>query len=345
MKRRANIIVIISILIITILSCKGQDSKKHEESHEIEYINPEIVTFYDSIYTSFPGKILITNGYVSWTEPRSAENFLHIINRCNAKEVAVFGSIGSGPYDFSTPFIEKGLGNEIVVYDLDQNKKALILIDSLDNISNKGIIYKKKGAMKDPLRFCKLSKGCEMLFSPTMSAPFGIIDGKHIYYSGKFPIENPEISERSKFNCFQGVTVYNPANEMLLYSTYSFKYMALYRREGVKWHLVKETKVPDYTIKNGDIKFEKQERGISEVAMTKNYIVTAEYRDKNVAESDSRQNKYVLPKVLYLYDYDLQLRKVLEVDKPIMRIGGNIDSDTIFAIIENPDFEIVSITY
>ena len=184
-----------------------------------------------------------------------------------------------------------------------------------------------------------------MVFSATMSSPFGIIDGKHIYYSGKFPIESSEISERSKFNRFQGVTAYNPVNEMLLYSTYSFKYMALYKREGVRWNLIKETKVPDYTIKNGNIKFEKKGIGVSEVTMTKNYIVTAEYEDKNVTEKDLRQNNYILPNLLCFYDYDLTLRKVLKIGKPIMRIGGNTDSDTIFAIVEDPDFKIVSILH
>lgn len=341
MKTKVNVIVLISISIITILSCKGRNAKDNEESYKIEYLKPQVVTFYDSVYTSFPGKLLVTNDYVSWTEPKSAVNFLHIVNRCNAKKVTAVGNIGGGPYDFTAPFVEKGLGNEIVIYDLIRKKKASIQIDSL----NRGIKYEGTAVTKEPLRFCKLSEDKEMVFSASASSPFGIIDGMHIYYSGKFPIENPEISERSKYNRFQGVTAYNPVNEILLYSTYSFRYMALYKREDVRWRLVKETKVPNYTIKNGSIRFEKKENGVSEVAMTKNYIVTAEYRDKDVTEKDLGQDQYVLPEVLCLYDYNLHLRKVLEIGKPIMRIGGNPDSDTIFAIIENPEYEIVTISH
>lgn len=335
---------VIIALSLNFTSCTFKESSKHS-SKKIEYINPQITVFYDSIYTSFPGKIVITKDYVVWTEPKSAENFLHIIRKKDSKHISSYGNIGNGPYDFTTPDFGKGNQNEILVYDLNQNKKAEIQLDSLDCNANKGIVYEKIIPTKETLQMNKLSNGNEMVFSPCTSSPFGIIKGHHIYYSGKYPIEDPDISERSKFNYFQGKVAYNPFNEMLFYSTSNFRYTALYKRNDVKWELIKETKIPEYSVRNGELKFNKKIKGITEVALTKNYIVTAEYLDETITSKDLRLNNYILPEVLCVYDYNLELIKVLKVNKPILRIGGNHDSDDIFAIVEDPDFKIVSISH
>ena len=51
----------------------------------------------------------------------------------------------------------------------------------------------------------------------------------------------------------------------------------------------------------------------------------------------------MLPKAIYVYDYNLEPIKILKVDKPIWRIDGMSSSNTLYAIIENPEDERISI--
>lgn len=317
-----------------------------KKNAEVERMQPVVTTFYDSLYTSFPGNIVVTDDYLVWTEPMSAENFLHIIDKQSRKEIKALGNLGNGPHDFTTPCIDKGGEDELMVYDLHKNLKLTIHPDSLQSDDSIGISFGKLYSVKgNILRRLKLTDEHDLFFIPDAPSPFGISQGKQIYYSGKHPIENSKISQRSRFNRFQGAVVYNMARGLLLYSTFSFRYMALYKKEGVTLRLVKETTPPEYSVHDGNIKFEEKGNvGVSEIALTKNYIATAEYLDKDVSHKDMRRQSYVLPRYICLYDYTMQLKKILNVDKPIMRISGNSDSDTIYAIVENPDYTIVEIS-
>lgn len=327
------------------ISCHSEKSNGNNKNSEtVEYLHPQISTVYDSIYTSLPGNMLVTDDYVAWTDPHSAENFLHIISKADKREVEAVGNIGSGPHDFATPFIDKGNKNEFVIYDYNLKKKANVLVDEFDHEGN-GVVFENTVKLKNILRSRKLSDGCELVFSPNAKYPFGIIKDASVYYGGKYPIDNGELHADDKFNYFQGTIEYNDMNERILYSAYSFRYMALYERRGNKIQMIKETALPEYSIRDNRLKLGKNEIGVSEVAMTQNYIITAEYFDKDISSKDLKPNNYTLPESLCVYDYDLRLKKILKVDRPIMRISGHSNSDTIYAIVEDPDFKIVSITF
>ena len=310
----------------------------------VECIQPEISTFYDSICPSFPGKILVMDDYVAWEEPHSTENFLHMISKNKREKLKPLGNIGNGLHDFTAPYIEKGDENELIIYDFDMMKKAIIMIDKLEMEEN-GVTYEDMTYNRDILTCAKLSDGNDLLFSPENNLPFGVTKDQLIYYSGKFPVGGGMITPDDRFNYFQGVMAYNANKDILLYSTYSFRYMALYRRDGNRLQLIKETEAPDCSIKNNRLRLGKNKTGISEIALTKNYVVTAECLEENVAVEDLNLHNGILPKSLCVYDYNLQLKKVLEIDRPIMRIGAHSDSDTIFAIIEDPEYKMVTISF
>lgn len=343
MKKLTINIVFIILSGYMITSCLSKKAK-NGLGEIVECIQPEISTFYDSIYPSFPGKILVTDDYVAWEEPHSTENFLHIISKNKREELKPLGYIGNGPHDFAAPYIEKGNENELIIYDFDLKKKATIMVDKLEMEGN-GVIYEDMTYNRDILTCIKLSDGNDLLFSPENNLPFGVTKDQLIYYSGKFPVGGGMITLDDRFNYFQGVMAYNANKDILLYSTYSFRYMALYRRDGNRLQLIKETEAPDCSIKNNRLRLGKNKTGISEIALTKNYVVTAECLEEKVSVENLKPNNGILPKSLCVYDYNLQLKKVLEIDRPIMRIGAHSDSDTIFAIIEDPEYKMVTISF
>ncbi len=315
----------------TIVSCHSERIE-YISNDVVEYIQPQISAYYDSIGTSFMGDLLVTNDYVIWEDAHSTKNYLHIIDKSEQKELTSLGHINDELQHSMNTRIGKGIQNELIIYDLDLKRKADIPIDNLKTRSNKftDIRYEE-----NVLKIIKLSDGNDLLFTPEAKQPFGIVKDNIIYSSGKYPVTNTWITPDDRLNYFDGTIIYNATNDMLLYSTSSFRYMALYKRHGNKLQLIKETGGPDYSIENNRLKLGKNENGISEIALTRNYIITAEHLKDGISFKET----------LCVYDYNLQLKKILRIDQPIARIGANSDTDTIFAVIESPEYKMVTISF
>ena len=50
-----------------------------------------------------------------------------------------------------------------------------------------------------------------------------------------------------------------------------------------------------------------------------------------------------LPRSLFVYDYDLNLIKIINMPFPLLRLCGDFDSDDCYIIGANPEFEILKI--
>lgn len=317
----------------TTVSCHSE--KIEDISNDVvECIRPQISAYYDSLGTSFMGDLLVTEDYVIWEDAHSTENYLHIIDKSEQKELTSLGHINDELQQSMNTRIGKGNQNELVIYDFDFKRKADIPIYNLKTRNNE-FTFTDIRYEENALKIIKLSDGNDLLFSPEAKQPFGVVKDDIIYNSGKYPIANTWITPDDRLNYFDGTIIYNSTNEMLLYSTSSFRYMALYKRLGNKLQLIKETNAPNYSIKNRRLKLGKNKRGVSEIALTRNYIITAEHLKDGISS----------PKTLCVYDYNLQLKKILRIDQPIARIGANSDTDTIFAVIESPEYKMVTISF
>ena len=83
-----------------------------------------------------------------------------------------------------------------------------------------------------------------------------------------------------------------------------------------------------------------------ELALTRNYIVTLD-RDVEV-EGEKPESKLLrdfstLPHSLYVYDYDLNLLKIINTEYCILRICGDTRTDEIYAIVVDPEFSLMKI--
>lgn len=306
-------------------------------NNEIERVNIEFSTVFDSIESKMPGQLIVNDQYAIWSDPFSSENQIHIISLNIKKEIAKLINIGNGPEDFLTPGFSLSSTNELIAYDMNNNKMALV---SLDNITNgkKPLISILTKETKDITRIVKTDNNSFIYFNPNEQYPFKLENGK---YFGKYPFdENVE----NKFNVAQGNIAYNSQNGYFIYSTIYYPYIAAYKKNNSTFELVWEKKEEiDYTISDNKIILNNKRKGAMELAITKDYIVTLQrdYQNDPTDETTVGRDFTKIPQTLFLYDYKSNLKKILHFHVPILRIAAETKSNTIYAIVINPDFTLV----
>lgn len=90
------------------------------------------------------------------------------------------------------------------------------------------------------------------------------------------------------------------------------------------------------------MKFKERIVLISEMAITKDYIVVARSKEFK-KDIDSNTGHQIRPHTLYLYDYELNLINIIDVKVPICRLAGNEKANTVYAIVTNPEYSIVKL--
>lgn len=298
----------------------------------------------DSIYARLPGSILYQNGKVYWQDAISADNFMHVVDVASGKEVASFGSIGEGPEEMTLPIFslsDKGL------YMNDTNKplEQLWLFDK-----NTGVYFANSKKYQNDAKVTRLLHfDSEVLLSlcPAEDKLFAVKKSGNVEVTfGERPIKE---DINNAYNIFQGNVEYNVNRDLLVYSNMVFPYVAIYKQSGVKkWEQVTELKGEwDYSISEGKLKFASSSpKGASELALTEDYIVLLQ-RDNTVEEFIPREragrDPSTLPKSLFVYDYKLNLKKIINMPFNILRLCGDTESNTVYAIGMNPDFELINI--
>lgn len=83
-----------------------------------------------------------------------------------------------------------------------------------------------------------------------------------------------------------------------------------------------------------------------ELALTRKNIVTL---DRDVVtegekpEGQSPRDISTLPHSIYVYDYDLTLTHIINIKFPILRICGDIKTNSMYAIVLDPDYKLIKI--
>lgn len=150
------------------------------------------------------------------------------------------------------------------------------------------------------------------------------------------------------FYLYQGNMDYNANRNRLVYSSMSFPYLATYSLDGCKLSLDKELPEKiDYTVQDGNLVTAKDsKRGAMELALTKNHIVTLD-RDVVVEgekpKGASPRDPSTLPHSLFIYDYELNLTHILNMQFPILRICGDSQGDVVYAIVLSPEYKLIQI--
>lgn len=315
-------------LILFLASCNS------EVKTERIFLQPELLS--DEIYTTMPGGFVTTDDYLVWTNPFSNDYFVHV-HEFSGKEVGVMGKHGEGPDEF----VSGGIGlfsveNKLFASDANGLTRGYLSIDSL--IAGKEPLIK----VFEP----ELDQGMENLDKDLFlrRTENGEPDYFEVSVHGKvsgfgvYPFR--EIKRH-----FASYLAYNPVSQQLAVTAHQTPYLALYKREGDTFKLQGE-RFPDYKnyeIENGDIIFDDKRGGISGIALSKDYIIALQrdYQTDPMDESTVGRNAAKCSHTVFLYDYQLNLVKIVDLGMPVMRIAAKGDRNTLYAIGVNPEFALV----
>ena len=327
-----------SLCLLTLITCKSG-------STEIERLTlSPSSTIQDSLFTQLPGSLILCNNYLVWEDPFNPNYFLHVVDINAKKEIGTMGLIGRGPKEFITPLSISSIGNKIFTYDLNQNKQAYYSIDSM--LANKDpFILLPPLPIEDCLDIVQIAEGEFISTHPQNEQLFQWIhQDSTVSFFGKSPIKE---KLKDYYNSRQGTLFYNPYNQKLIYSASLFPYIALYEKEGnnlqLKWEKVSSKNF--YEIKNGNIHFIEEAQVPHEIILTKDYIITLE-KEENTPTPTKRtagiRDLSQVPNTIFVYDYDFNLKKIIDMGMPILRIETKGNSNTIYAVGIDLDFCIVT---
>lgn len=331
---------VLSFLIAALFfSCSG----KNVEVQRIS--NLEYVIVSDSIYTRMPGTILYQDGLVFWEDPISFENIIHAVDVKNRTELLAFGNRGEGPNDFTETIMSLDSEGGIIVNDLNKPLEIHFQVD-IDKKSVSFSSYKYDCDAK-ATRLLYLDKGKVLYLYPEAEKMFQVKENTSEYSFGERPIKE---KMNNAYDIFQGQIVYNPQRRLLVYSNLVFPYLSVYKRsDSEEWLQIGEWKGDlDYTISEGKLNIAPDsKKGALELALTNDYIVLLQ-RDteveENISSKDMRgRNMASLPRSLFVYDYDLNLKKIVNMPFPMLRLCGDVETNTVYAMSVNPEFELIKL--
>lgn len=297
---------------------------------------PTIIS--NEIESAMPGELLITDQYILWCDPFNTENNTFILDKKSETKIGKFVKKGNGPNEFNTPFtsILSYENNSILTYEPSNKKQITFSIDKYKN-KQEEIIDIRENDIQNITNIISIENDILAYFSPISQKPF-TLKGPDIDYSfGHLPLAD-KIS--NSYSVYQGKIAYNSEKKLFIYSTFQFPYLAVYKHNEGNMELLKETSVSnDYSISNNELRFNSQDQGIFEMALTNNYIVTVEKENNNDTNNkNSGRDFNQLPQTIFLYNYNLELVKIINLGMPILRIASNPKEKTIYLIGLKDDF-------
>ena len=289
-----------------------------------------------------PGTILYQDGMVYWDDVTSSENIIHAVDVKKKTELVAFANRGEGPNDFTAETLSLCPDGGIFLNDSNKPLEILYQVNRSDGsvvfTSNK---YEHHSGATSLLH---LNDGSTLFLCPRLDKLFLTTDG-HAF--GERPIKD---EMNNAYDVFQGQIAYHSERKVLVYCNLVFPYLSVYKHSGNgNWSLSKELKGDwDYTVNEGTLRFAPDsKKGAMELALTDDYIVLLQ-RDTEVegvlSNKEKRgRNMASLPHSLFVYDYDLKLKKIINMPFPMLRLCGDADTNTVYAMSVNPEFELISI--
>lgn len=319
--------------LISLCSCSQNKDIKIERLSLIgETISKEIES-------QMPGQLLLTEDYILWTDPFNSDMYIHILDIQSGKELKKTLPVGNGPEEFLIPNVLTMPENKLFVHELNTQKKCVFPIDSI--LSQEEYLFQKEETnYKDIMYIIPLDKNSSLTFNPSIEQPFSLLNKDTYQNFGKSPFDG-DINNR--IDVFQGKIAYHPQKEVLVYSTFLFPYIAVYQKSGNTFQLINEKlSSNDCYVSENTFHYNPKINGAIELALTSDYIVTLE-RDRTIDQTDEEtvgRDITKLPHTIFLYNYNLQLVKIIDLGMPIIRLASEPTTNTLYIIGIDDDYII-----
>lgn len=325
--------------IIIFCSCSTSSRKNVERLT----LRPTAVIL-DSMFTQMPGVLILCDHYLVWEDPFNPDYFLHVVDIDAKQEIGVMGEFGRGPKEFNMPVLAKSIGNKIFAYDLNLDQQAYYSIDSL--LAGKDpFISHPLDPIKNCLDVIQIAENEFISIQPENEHPFQWIHAdSSISFFGESPLKEKVDMD---YTTRMGGLYYNPYNKKFIYNTCLFPYFALYEQKDSIFQLKWEKTAPktSYEIKDGKFHFFDDDNRPLKIVLTKDYIVALQ-QDKDTEFPTTKRTSGIrdfskVPTTLLVYDYDFNLKKIINMGMPILRIASKGDSNTLYTVGIDLDFCIL----
>lgn len=307
------------------------------KNNEVVRTNSEFKVLNDEILTSFPGGLYLLNEHIVWFEPFTSGHFLHLLDKNSGAEVCSSGNIGQGPNEYISPMVSDNIWNNcLYVSDANGNTKGYF---SIDKLNETGDAFVKRSEEDSLTR----SKGYNTRLEDNLYIGFNKNNEEKAYklYSNGVEKDFGEYILPDKKQDFGSFTLYNPDRELLVTGCWDVNYFSCYKKDGDNFRLVWENREEyKYSENNNRIVFDNSRKGVYEMTLTKDFIVTLQrdYENDPTDESQVGRDFEKLPQTLFVYDYDGNLLKIINYNVPITRIAGDVKTNTVYALYVDPDF-------
>ncbi|WP_071150406.1 hypothetical protein [Bacteroides ndongoniae] len=293
---------------------------------------------HNDIMTRMPGTMIIVGNYVVWEDPFARDYFVNVHDAVTGKLVGKMGKVGEGPNEFVTGSLSSHcVGNRLFVSDLNGKSKGYLSIDSLVAGMEP---FSPLSSLEKENRPSMIELQHDVFVQQTA-------DGDENYFNARI------YGREKKFGVYPvkdvrehlGMTlVYDSISGMLACSSFHIPYLALYQKENDNFKLCWEKEADTgYEVSRGRIVPDARIGGIFGLSICKDYIVSL-HRDWENEPLDAPirgRDERLLPHLVYLYDYDSSLVKVVDLGMPVVRIASDTRTNTLYALVLNPDYMLV----
>jgi hypothetical protein len=288
-----------------------------------------------------PGELSFADGYVVWADPFATHDFVHVLDADSGKELYTWGMKGDGPHEFTMATLTSFAYSRLLISDRNKLLQASFPIQSKGDADS--VTWSNHASLTHSTRIIPLSDKSYLLFNPAAtSAPFSLEKEGNAKAMGKLPLEE-KIS--NGFENYQGEVLYNASKHLLFYAARNIPYVAMYKLDKDSLSLIWEKQEPfEYKIESDELILKEKNSYFFDMTLTKDYIVALK-RDvahegeppKNV----SGRSIALLPQSLYIYDYQYQLKQIIHINHPTLRIAGNENSNELCACVAMPEYTLI----
>lgn len=315
----------------TLMGCQSKQAEVTQEKVTFEVLHNDIMT-------RMPGSMAVAGDYLMWYDPFARDYFVNIHDRQTGELIGKMGKVGEGPSEFITGHVSSYYVNDcFYASDVNGNTRGFLSVDSLIAHKEPFLPLSEEEKVNRPL-MTELQKGVFIDITE---------DGEEHYFKtniygkessfGVYPIK--EVKQH-----LGNTLAYDSISGMLACCSFTVPYLALYQKSGdtfdLRWE--KEPEV-GYEISRGHIVPDETIGGVFGLSLSKDYIVSLhrdwenERLDKSIRGRDERQ----LPHLAYLYDYEGNLMKIVDLGVRVVRIASDRRSNTLYALVLNPDYMLV----
>ncbi|MGL5731565.1 MAG: hypothetical protein ACRCX5_10635, partial [Bacteroidales bacterium] len=246
---------------------------------------------------------------------------------------------GQGPLEFTTPKVSRTGDGNLFIYDLNSARQGIVSM--IDKSFALQMLKSSKSKMVTSSLMVTPDK--RVILQPGEDIPLAVEMDSNVFRFGNRPIElSSKIT--NGLSCFQGVLFYHPDRNLLVYVMNSFPAFFFYKltKDGT-FELHKEVIEDfDYEIVDDKLVF-LTSKGQVDVTATKDYIIKIE-RDKEYDKTTATGGDFTkLPQTLFLYSYEGELQKIVNMKTPLLRVAGDFSDNMIYAINADPEFKLIRI--